>query len=82
MTDEAARKKYDRALRLIEEAQGLLLDACQELYPLIGANEQWELVGRHCDLTKQLWRKVAYSYVRAEVRMNNADPEMEVGSKT
>lgn len=73
MSDEVARKKYDRALQLIEQAQVLLSEAAGELCPLIGAVKQWDLVGKHYRQTKELWRKVAYSYTREKVRLDSSE---------
>ena len=77
-SEDLAKKKYDRALELIERAQNLLADACAELSPLIGAVDQFELVSKHHDSTKQLWRTIAYSYVRTEVRIDTSTSEAKL----
>jgi hypothetical protein len=76
-SEELARQKYRKALVLIESAQNRLAEACQELSPLIGAIDQWELVGKHYDLVHQLWRNVAYNIARDNVRMDSNSPEFD-----
>lgn len=71
MSDEAARKKYDQALRNVQSAKALLLEARKELAPLIGAEEQRRLLFEHYCLTERLWISLAYSYARGEIRLSS-----------
>lgn len=70
ISDQKAKDKYKRALDLIERAQNILSDACQELCPLKGAVDQWEDCGRAYDHVHDLWRRLAYSHVRDIVEMD------------
>jgi hypothetical protein len=70
VSELTARLKYQKALKLIEQAQNTLSDACQELCPLIGAVDQWEDCGRAYDHVHDLWRRIAYSVARDNVRMD------------
>ncbi len=76
-----ANEKLKRALRFIDEAAGLLSNACGELSPLVHAIDQWELVGKHYDLVRQLGRDVSYTINRDKIDMdsdwkeNHPEPE-------
>lgn len=74
-----ARHKYQNSLKLIEQAQNLLSDACQELSPLIGAIKQWEDCGKQYDAVHDLWRRVAYSAARENVRMDSMPLDPSAG---
>ncbi len=71
MSDEIAKAKYQRAVKLLEQAEALVSEACGELCPLIGAVELWTAVGDHYDLTKALARRLAYSHLRDIVEMED-----------
>lgn len=77
-----ARAKFHKALALIERAQHLLSDACQELSPLTGAVDQWKLVGKHYDQVHQLWRDVAYSGARNIVDLDSDNKAKLVSGQT
>lgn len=68
---EEAIAKYQKALRLIEQAENLLSDACGHLCPLKGAIEEWTLVGNAYDKLKEVRRTVAYSSARDNVEMDH-----------
>lgn len=69
-SEEMARTKYKKALVLIEQAQNTLSDACQELCPLIGAIEEWEDCGKAYQHVHDLWRRIAYSSAKDNVKMD------------
>lgn len=71
MADEIAKAKYRRAVKLLEQAEALISEACGELCPLVGAVELWTEVGDHYDKTKALARKLAYSYICNIVEMEH-----------
>jgi len=60
-TKEIAKEKAQKALRLIEQAQTLLGEACAELSSLSHGAKQWKAVGDHYDKTKELWHKINMS---------------------
>lgn len=51
-------------LVLIEEAQGLLRQACEQLCSVPGFATQWTNVGREHDRVKGLWHQVNYHRMR------------------
>lgn len=74
-TKALAREKYQRALRLIEQAQVLLGSACGELSALEHGFTQWKKVGKMYDQVHQLWRDVAYSSARDKVDLDSIHKE-------
>ncbi|MGZ3772964.1 MAG: hypothetical protein ACXVCY_04260 [Pseudobdellovibrionaceae bacterium] len=57
-TNKIAQEKAQKALRLIEQAQNCLSQACGELSPLVLAAEQWKATSDQHDAVKNLWHKV------------------------
>jgi hypothetical protein len=53
-----ARKKAERALRLIEQAQNLVADACSELSSVLYAAPEWDRVGKEHGRINALWHRV------------------------
>lgn len=66
-----ARSKYQRAIKLIEQAETLLSEACGELCPLVGAIDQWKDCGDRYDEVRALSRRLAYSAARDNVDMDH-----------
>jgi hypothetical protein len=46
------------ALQTIEDAQRLLLEACQQLSPIQGFAKEWSEVGARVDDVKKTWHQV------------------------
>lgn len=70
VSEMIAREQYQKALKLIEQAQNKLTEACQQLSPLIGACGQWEDCGRMQTEVHELWRRLAYDMARENVKMD------------
>lgn len=54
-TNALAAAKVRRAMALVEEAQNKLMEACQELSPIIGAVPQWRKTSSLHDRVKAHW---------------------------
>jgi hypothetical protein len=70
-TKVIANQKVDKALRLIEQAQFLLSQACGELSSICWADKQWSMVGRHYDETKALWHRVNGTVPRSKIDLDS-----------
>lgn len=66
-----AQAKVEKALELIEQAQGLLSAACTELCCLKYAADQWTMVGDQYDAVKALWHRVNETVPRSKVDLDN-----------
>lgn len=70
-TKEIAQQKLDRALQLIEHAQGILRQAAEEVSPIVHACEQYDLILKEYDNVHNLWREVAYKTPRSKIDMDS-----------
>lgn len=69
-----ARKRVDRALNKIEDAQNLLGEACGILSRLIGAVPEWKAVSDHYDETKALWYAIQPLASSTRIVMDSPGP--------
>ena len=54
----SAAAHVGRALRLVEQAQHLLEEACRELSPVVGGALQWAALGKLTDKTHAHWYRL------------------------
>lgn len=53
-----AEQKISRALRMIEQAQALMNEACSEISSVRGLVREWESIGKVADKVKAQWHKL------------------------
>lgn len=66
-----AQAKIAVALQLIERAQELLSEACAELCPIVGMQDEWEHVGHVHDEVKAAWHVVNLASSRESVDLDS-----------
>lgn len=68
-----AQARILEAMRLVEEAQGLLYRACEQLSPVIGAMPQWSRAGALAERCKRLWHALEAKANSTRIRMDGLE---------
>jgi len=71
-TDEEQLRRTDLALKLVEEAQQLMLDACQQICPVNGGVREWTKLAMLYDRIHAAWYDVERVRGRVASRIKRA----------
>lgn len=66
-----AKRKLKRALNLVEHAQSSLGEACGELAPIVGAINEYRLVGDLYDKVHSAWYEVSNVILREKFDLDS-----------
>ncbi len=71
LAEEIAKERLRQALKLIEQAQNNLNEACSMLCPIIGMIPEWRATGKCADRIKSHWYRVRNRASAKRIRVDD-----------